>query len=197
LAAQTPSPEQLETDLAALYDGLPCGHLSLLPNGKILKINQTLLSWLGYDDATEVILKKRFQDFLGPGDRIFYDTHFGPLLQMQRSANEINFSIRKKDGTAFPALVSASQNQDEAGKPVLIRIALFQIHDRKKYESELLLERRKAEQALRAKADFVSLLTHEIRTPLNSIIGVSHLLTSTELTEEQKKLSDMLLASFE
>ena len=178
------------------YDYSPCGLVTLLPDGTITEINQTLLGWIDYENK-ELSGQRRFQELLPVGERIFWETHFAPLLQMQRSVSEVNFTLRRKDGSKFPALVSALEVQNEARQPELIRLAIFAIGDRKRYELELLLDRRKAEQALRAKADFVSLLTHEIRTPLNSIIGVSHLLRGTQLSPEQKRYSEMLASSSE
>ena len=178
------------------YDDSPCGLLTMRPDGRITEINRTLLGWLGYD-AHELVDQKRFPELLAVGDRIFYETHFAPLLRMQHSVSEVSLKIRRKDGTKFPALVSAIEVRDDEGRPQILRLALFAMGDRKKYETELVLDRKKAEQALRAKADFVSLLTHEIRTPLNSIIGVSHLLMQTSLSPEQTRYSDMLASSSE
>ena len=46
----------------------------------------------------------------------------------------------------------------------------------KKNQKQLSQEKRKAEEAVRAKADFLSTMSHEIRTPLNGIAGIAHLL---------------------
>ncbi len=51
--------------------------------------------------------------------------------------------------------------------------------------AELDLARRRAIEANRAKSEFLANMSHEIRTPMNGVIGFTHLLGKTELTEKQ------------
>ena len=47
--------------------------------------------------------------------------------------------------------------------------------------------RRAAEEASRAKDEFLSTLSHELRTPLNAVVGWSHLLRTGAVPEEQRE----------
>lgn len=128
-----------------LYESAPCGYLSTLPDGTIIRANQTCLTWIGME-RQDLVGHKCFQDLLGIGGRIFYDTHFAPLLRMQGIVNEIAFDLIGADGRALPVLANAVQKRDAGGKPVVNRITLFNATDRRQYERELLLARQKAEQ---------------------------------------------------
>ncbi|WP_202049909.1 ATP-binding protein [Microvirga mediterraneensis] len=129
-----------------LYESAPCGYLSTLPDGTIIRANQTFLTWIRMD-RQDLVGHKCFQDLLSIGGRIFYDTHFGPLLRMQGYVNEIAFDLACADGRHLPVLANTVQKLDAAGRPMVHRITLFNATDRRTYERELLLARRKAEEA--------------------------------------------------
>ncbi len=189
-------PGLFEESAEELYENAPCGYLSTLPNGTIVKVNRTFLTWMGYE-REELLAGKRLQDLLPIGGKIFYETHYAPLLRMQGAVNEINLDVLHKDGHPLPVLVNTVQRRDANGKPLLNRTTLFNISDRKRYEQELVLARKKAEQAAKAKADFLSTISHEIRTPMNAIIGISNLLKDTALSPEQQKYVRLLKSSSE
>jgi signal transduction histidine kinase len=66
---------------------------------------------------------------------------------MQGFVNEIAFDLTCADGRSLPVLANMVQKRDANGRPLVHRITLFNATDRRTYERELLLARRKAEEA--------------------------------------------------
>ncbi|RGA01535.1 PAS domain S-box protein [Microbispora triticiradicis] len=132
----------VEDDFEELYEHAPCGYLSTLPDGTIIRVNRTLLELTGYDPG-ELTGGMRIQGLLAVGDRIFYETHFSPLLAMQSVVREIAVDMRRADGTRLPVLLNAVMRDD----PGVIRFCVFAATDRREYERELLRARQRAERS--------------------------------------------------
>lgn len=132
-------------DLEDLFENAPCGYVSTRPDGRITKINRTLGTWLGYE--CDQLEGKRFQDLLNIAGKIYYETHFAPLLRMQGFFNEVALDLVGQAGQSVPVLVNAVERRDESGQVQFIRITVFNASDRRRYERALLEARRTAEAA--------------------------------------------------
>jgi sigma-B regulation protein RsbU (phosphoserine phosphatase) len=135
-----------EDDPAELYDNAPCGYLSTLPDGTIIKANATFLAWTGYDRGA-LVGKRRFQDLLAPGDRIFYQTHAAPMLLMQGMLREIAIQVVGASGSRLPMIMNAQLKRSADGRPQVIRTVAFDAAERLSYERELMAARRRAEES--------------------------------------------------
>jgi phosphoserine phosphatase RsbU/P len=138
--------EQVDESAEDLYENAPCGYLSSLPDGTIVKVNQTLLTWTGYR-RRDLIGRKRFSQLLSAGGRIFYETHYAPLLHMQGAVKEIAVELVCADGRQLPVLVNSVLNKVGPDGRGVIRTTVFDATDRRRYEQELLAARQRAEEA--------------------------------------------------
>ena len=207
-------PDELEEDLEDLYENAPCGYLSLQPDGYIFKANKTLSTWL--EMPPDQVIGKRLHDLLNVAGRIFYETHFAPLLRMQGFFDEVALDLTTKQGKRLPVLVNARERRDEAGHHVFTRVTVFNAVDRRRYERELIETRAATEaanqklQVLNVSANasllderaasklreqFIAVLGHDLRNPLASIDSGLRLLLKTPLNERASMLAEMMLQS--
>ena len=108
-----------------------------------MKMNLELRKKLGVE-ATQVI-GCQLEDLLTVGSKIFYQTHFYPLIKMQNAVREI-YLVFKGVNEQIPALlnVEVKQNNDE----VEILCGGMEISKRNKFEKELIVAKKAAEDAL-------------------------------------------------
>ncbi|MFF3214256.1 PP2C family protein-serine/threonine phosphatase [Streptomyces sp. NPDC002886] len=136
--------EMLEDNAEDLYEHAPCGYLSTLLDGRIAKINTTLIHWLGYERG-DLVGRKSFSDLLTVGGRLYHETHFAPLLRMQGEISGVALELKTANGSRLPVMVTSTVKRGSDGEPLLIRTTVFDARDRRAYEEELLRARRQAD----------------------------------------------------
>ena len=127
-----------------LLNQMPGGYLCFTEEGVLVSINQTLLDHLGYE-ALEVV-GHSVESLFTIASRIFYQTHFYPLLKLQGKAEEIFLSLRMKNGQPLPVLLNAATIRQ--GERLGYQCVCLPVRQRQQYEDEILLARRQAEEAL-------------------------------------------------
>src|SRR5687768_15710652 len=128
-----------------LFDIAPCGVLLFDDGGKILKANATLTALLGYE--RDDLNGRSIDTILSLASRVFYNTHFFPLLKLHARADEIFLTLVSKAGRSVPVLSNAVCRT--AAGDVEHLVIFMPVVERKKFEEEILQARRAAEKALK------------------------------------------------
>src|ERR1700733_6201337 len=180
-----------------MYENSPCGYITLETNGRIERVNKTLLGWIGR--TAEEMIGKRFSDFLNMAGRIFYETHIAPLLRMQGFFNEFAIDMVTAGGEPMQMICNALEGRDDRGKPLFTRLALLKATDRRRYEQELLAAREAAKISLASEREtaelreqFIAVLGHDLRNPLASISAGARILGRDARTEKEHQVVAML-----
>jgi len=104
----------------------------------------------------------------------------------------MNFPLTIIDGVFTDVLLNGSVYKDEQGNVIGAVIVARDVTQLKRVEKELLEAKSNAEvatgmaeDAVKAKQQFLSNMSHEIRTPMNAIIGFTKVALKTDLNEKQ------------
>ena len=153
-------------------------------DGFIEYVNPQTLNLTGY--SKEEILGKKSSLF-GSGEKS--STEYEQLWDTIKSGKDWfgEFHNKKKNGELFWEAVSISPIFDENGSIIHFLAIKRDVTESKKLQSELLIEKERAQESDRLKTAFLLNISHEIRTPMNGILGFAELLKEPGLSGDTQQ----------
>jgi PAS domain S-box-containing protein len=163
-------------------------------HGLIVYVNDLFCRTCGYE-RNELLGKNHRILNSGSHDAAFFHAMWSAIKAGRTWRGEV--CNRHRSGSLFWQDTVIHPLKDEDGnwsRFISIRIP---IDERKHVEEELRRARDEAEEANKAKSQFLSVMSHEIRTPLNAVIGLSHLLQRGRPRPDQELNIQVLKTSAE
>ena len=175
----------MEASHIGLYDSDCISNLSVV-NGVFLKLinapkyKQGIIKnsdWAEFDGKLE--------DYVYEDD-IFSIMQFGEDNTLMVGKDFYKEFRLKGDPSIWLSFIGQATNKDESGNVIRFIGVLQNISERKKTEVDLKTAKEEAEEANLAKGQFLANMSHEIRTPMNAIMGLTHLISQSDLNDSQR-----------
>jgi PAS domain S-box-containing protein len=185
--------EKLSNDYTLILNAVSEGIFGLDTEGRVTFINPAGAHMLGF--AYGEIMGHAYLDLIQQTglDDIYSRPEDSPLMRAVRAGESLSSNdavLWRKDGSSFLAEYQVTPLFDQ-GERIGAVVVFRDITD----EQEIIRAKESAEKADQAKSEFLAIMSHELRTPMNGIMGMTDLLTETELDEEQRGYANIISES--
>ena len=191
------------------------------PFGKLVQLNKMFCQLLEYPEHE--LIKTTITDHIHTDDISSFREMEKQLINKQIKHFHLDIRFYNQSQKTLWTNASVSKMSDVSGKKQIFNIQLIDLTERKKAEDKIqelnkklqknvtYLEKNnyqlenaidyanrtaiEAEIANKSKGKFLANMSHDIRTPMNGVIGMTHLLMNTDLSDEQREYANMIRIS--
>jgi two-component system cell cycle response regulator len=177
-----------ETRYRTLVETSPNGITVTDLEGKLVLCNQQTANLHGFGSPEEMVALDVY-DLIDPVDRERSRINSQKTLDEGRIINA-EYTFVRKDGSHFPAELSAALLRDSVGTPAGFIAITRDITERKRsWEAEKRL--------IRLREEFIASVSHELRTPLFSLMGYIDLLLKGKAQDAEVQTEFLTRASLD
>ncbi len=162
------------------------------------RFNPSFFTMLGHPADTPDPDWQTLRRFVHPRDRERVDTVISECRAAQRDSFQVEARVRVRGG-GWQWILARGRvvlRGDDGAAQRLVGTTT-DITEERQRTSELVSARNRAQQADRAKSQFLAAMSHEIRTPMNGVLGFAEMLDTTDLNQTQQEFVESIRTSGE
>ena len=145
--------------------------------------------------SVEESINKYYKSFIYPEDVKINDNYFEQLIKQEEEYCRYQIRLKTKKGEYKWVEMFSRLMYGEKNKILGLYGMISDITERRSVAEELMKAKETAEDATKAKSEFLAVMSHEIRTPMNGVLGMTGLLLETSLTPEQREYVETIRVS--
>ncbi len=138
-----------------------------------------------------------FLELIHPEDLARFNSRRIDSPGADRHPFTVEARMLRRDASWLWVEINGVDVRDADGRSLRALGFITDIAARKQAAEAMRTARHLAEEANRAKSEFLAMVSHEIRTPMNGIIGMTSLLLDTTLDREQAEFAETIRSSSE